>query len=187
MITYCNHVLSWDYVLILKAIRPRLLHTISWKEIIESKYGKLIRLAGGMPVPTDSIRAMAKFNKDVCKVLEEKKWLHVFPEGSLWSYYPDIRPLKRATFKYSVKFNKPIIPMAISFRERKGIFKYTGKKPLPTLHIGEPILPDLSLPLDEAIDKMHKEAYHVMQGLVGIYPGDPRYNTNQDINTWKKR
>ena len=72
-------------------------------------------------------------------------------------------------------------------RERTGIFKLTGKRPLPTLHIGEPILPDLTLSPSEAIDKMHKEAYHVMQTLVGIYPGDPRYNTNQDIDTWTKR
>ena len=186
-ITICNHVLYWDYACVLKAIKPHLLYTVSWKEVIESKYGKIIRLAGGIPIPTDNIRAMAKFNKSICQILEEKKWLHFFPEGSLWYYYPDIRPLKKSIFKYSVKYNRPIIPMAISFRERKGLSKLTGKNPLPTLHIGEPILPDLSLPVDEAIDKMHKEAYHIMQGLVGIHPGDPRYNTNQDINTWKKR
>ena len=186
-ITICNHVLFWDYLCILKAIRPHLQFHPSWKENFEGKNRYTIRLAGGIPIPADNKKAMVKFNKAIKEILESGKWLHFFPEGSLWPYYPDIRPLKKAVFKYAVRFNKPIIPMAISFRERKGIFKLTGKKLLPTLHIGQPLLPDLTLPFNEAVDKLHHEAYVKMQALIGIYPGNPRYNENQDINTWKKR
>ena len=76
--------------------------------------------------------------------------------------------------------------MAFSFRERKGLWKLIGKKPLADLHIGEPIWPDTSLSVKEATDKLHKEAYHVMQVMNGINPGDPTYNVDQNIDNYKK-
>ena len=185
-ITICNHVFMWDYLCVLKAIRPRLQYHIAWKTNFEGPNGPLIRWVGGIPVPTDNLRAMAKFQKSIQQVLENKQWLHVFPEGSMWWYYPDIRPLKKAVFKFAVKYNKPVIPMSISFRPRKGLWRLFSKRPFADLHIGEPILPDTSLPMEEAIDKMQKEAYHVMQVMNGINPGDPTYNTNQDIDTYQK-
>ncbi len=185
-ITICNHVLMWDYLCVLKAIRPRLQYHPGWKTNFEGPNGPLIRLVGGIPIPTDNIRAMVKFQKAINEVLEKKKWLHFFPEGSMWFYYPDIRPLKKAIFKFSVKHNKPIVPMAISFRERKGLWKLFGKKPLATLTIGELLWPDYTISQADAIDKLHKESYHIMQELVGVTPGDPTYNTNQDIDTYQK-
>lgn len=185
-ITICNHVLMWDYLCVLKAIRPHLEYHAGWKTNFEGPNGPFIRWVGGIPIPTDNIRAMAKFQKSVGEVLKDGKWLHFFPEGSMWFYYPDIRPLKKAIFKYAVRHNKPVIPMAISFRPRKGIWKLFGKKPFADLHIGNPIFPDMTLPQGEAIDKIHAEAYHVMQGLAGIKPGDPTYNTDQNIETYRK-
>ena len=185
-ITICNHVLMWDYLCVLKAIRPHLQYHPGWKTNFEGPNGPLIRCVGGIPIPTDNIRAMVKFQRAIDEVLDTGKWLHFFPEGSMWFYYPDIRPLKKAIFKFSVKHNKPIIPITISFRPRKGLWKLLGKKPCADLHIGEPILPDTSLPMDEAIDKLHKEAYHIMQVMNGINPGDPTYNTNQNIDEYKK-
>lgn len=185
-ITICNHVLMWDYLCVLKAIRPHLQYHPGWATNFEGPNGPLIRWVGGIPVPTGNIRALAKFQKAIDEVLKRGDWLHFFPEGSMWFYYPDIRPLKKAIFKFSVKHNKPIIPITISFRPAKGIRRLFSKKPCADLHIGEPIFPDKSLPMNEAIDKLHKEAYHIMQVQNGIYPGDPTYNTNQDIDTYQK-
>ena len=176
----------WDYICVLKAIRPHLQYHPGWKINFEGPNGPLIRWVGGIPIPTGNIRAMVKFKKAIDEVLETKKWLHFFPEGSMWYYYPDIRPLKPAVFKFAVKHNKPVIPITISFRPRKGIWKILRNKPCVDLHIGDPILPDTSLSMSDAIDKLHKEAYHVMQVMNGINPGDPTYNTNQDIDTYKK-
>ena len=185
-ITICNHVFMWDYLCVLKAIRPRMQRHIAWKTNFEGPNGPLIRWVGGIPVPTDNLHAMGKFHRAIKEVLETKQWLHVFPEGSMWFYYPDIRPLKPAVFKFAVKFDKPVIPMAITFRERKGIFRIFSKNPFATLRIGEPILPDHSLSRGEAIGKMHKEAYRVMQELIGVKPGDPTYNEDQNIDNYKK-
>lgn len=185
-ITIANHVFMWDYLCVLMAISPRLQYHPGWKTNFEGPNGPLIRWVGGIPIPTDNIRAMAKFNKAIREVLQSKKWLHFFPEGSMWFYYPDVRPFKKAVFKYAVRFNRPIIPIGMSFRPRKGLWKLIGKRPLVDVHVGDPIFPDTTLPEEQAIDKIHAQAYHDMQVLVGVNPGDPTYNTDQNIDNYKK-
>ena len=185
-ITISNHVFMWDYICILKAIRPIRQKLLAWKINFEGPNGPLIRNVGGMPIPTGNIRAMVKYGKAIDEVLENKEWLHVYPEGSMWFFYPDIRPLKPAVFKYAVKHNKPVIPLTFTFRKRKGITKLFTKAPFVDLHVGDPIFPDGSLPVKEAIDKMHKDSYHIMQTMCGINPGDPTYNEDQNINNYKK-
>ena len=185
-ITIANHVLMWDYLCVLKAIRPHLQYHPGWKTNFEGPNGPLIRWVGGIPIPTDNRRAMAKFQKAIGQVLDEKKWLHFFPEGSMWFYYPDIRPLKKAVFKYAVQYNKPVIPITMSFRERKGLTRLFTKTPCVDLHIGEPLFPDKTIPTHDAVTKMQAEAYHVMQVMNGINPGDPTYNTDLNIENYKK-
>lgn len=185
-VTIANHVLMWDYICVLKAIRPHLQYFPAWKTNFEGPNGPLIKWVGGIPIPTDNIHAMAKFQQAIIDVLKSDRWLHFFPEGSMWFYYPDIRPLKKAVFKYAVRFNKPIIPITMSFRARKGIWKLFGKTPLVDLHIGDPLFHDANLSENEAAEKLHKEAYHVMQVMNGINPGDPTYNVDQNIFNYKK-
>ena len=185
-ITICNHVFMWDYLCVLMTIKPRLQRHIAWKINFEGPNGPLIDWVGGVPVPTDNVRAMVKFKRAKNQILQDKVWLHVFPEGSMWFYYPGIRPLKPAVFKFAVTNNKPVIPYAFTFRERKGIFRIFSKNPFVDLHVGEPILPDTTLPQNEAVEKMHKEAYRIMQELAGILPGNPLYNENQNIDEYKK-
>ena len=185
VITISNHVYMWDYLSILKAIRPHIGYFPAWKTNLNGSNGGFIRLAGGIPIPTENIKAMVKFKKEMDQILIDKKWMHFYPEGSMWYFYPDIRPLKKAVFKLAVEHNKPILPITISFRKRRGIYRLFGKKPCSDVHIGEPIFPDLTLPKDQAVDKLHKEAYHIMQVMNGINPGDPTYNTNQNIDDYK--
>ena len=176
-ITVSNHVFMWDYLCVLKAIRPHLSYFPAWKTNLEGSNAALIRMSGGIPIPTDSMKAMVKFSRAMDEVLESGKWLHVYPEGSLWFYYPDIRPLKKAVFQYAVKYQKPLIPITMSFRPRRGIMKLLGRKPLVDLHIGEPLYADTTLSKREAERKLHAETYHIMQVMNGINPEDPTYKT----------
>ena len=168
------------------ALRPRLGYFPAWKINLEGINGPLIRMAGGIPVPTDNLRPMVKFKQAMEAVLAQGSWLHFFPEGSMWFYYPDIRPLKKAVFKYAVRFDKPVIPITMSFRKRRGITRLFSKTPCVDLHIGDPLFYDKSLPTADAVDELHQRAYHVMQVMNGINPGDPTYNTNQNIDEYKK-
>ncbi len=185
-ITISNHVFMWDYLCVLKAVRPNLSYFPAWKTNLEGANGGLIRLAGGIPIPTDSKRSMVKFKQAIEEVLESGKWLHFFPEGSLWFFYPDIRPLKKAVFRYAVRYDKPIIPISMSFRPRKGLLKLFGKAPAVDLHIGEPLFADKTLPRGEAEEKLRADAYHIMQVMNGINPGDKTYNVDQNPENYQK-
>ncbi len=185
-ITVSNHVFYWDYLCVLKAVRPHLAYFPAWKDNLEGPCGRWIRLSGGIPVPTGNMHAMAQCDRAMRCVLESGKWLHFFPEGSMWLFYPDIRPLKKAVFHYAVQYDKPILPITMSFRPRKGLMKLLGKKPLVDLHVGEPLFADKTLSPLQAQRELHRRAYHVMQVMNGIEPGTPTYNTDQVISHYKK-
>ena len=186
LITVSNHVLMWDYICLMQIMRPRLGYFPAWKTNLEGPNGPWIRMAGGIPVPTENMKSMRKFKEAMEEALENKEWVHFFPEGSLWFFYPDIRPLKKAVFKYAVDYDRPVLPMTFSFRPRKGLWKLIGKNPLVDLHIGDPIYRDKTLPKLEAIKKMQQETYRIMQEMNGIHPGDPTYNENLDPEAYKK-
>ena len=185
-ITISNHVFMWDYLCVLKAIRPHISYFPAWKPNFESGFQSFMRILGGMPIPENDFRAMCAFKKGMDEVVESGRWLHVFPEGSLWYFYPDIRPLKPAVFTYAVKYAKPLIPISMSFRPRKGFRKLFGKGPFVDLHIAEPIYADPSLPPRKAADELRARAYRIMQEMNGIHPGDPTYNEDQSIEHYQK-
>lgn len=185
-ITIANHVFMWDFLCVQKAIMPHAANFPAWKTNLEGPNGPLIRLAGGIPIPTDSMRSMKKFKAAMDEVLSSKRWLHFYPEGSLWFFYPDIRPLKKAVFQYAVRYDRPIIPITMSFRPRKGITKWFTKTPMVDLHIGEPLFADKELSAVSAAKKLQEQAYHIMQVMNGIHPGDPTYNTDLDPANYQK-
>ena len=186
LMTISNHVFMWDYICIMVALRPRLGFFPAWKTNLEGPNGPLIRMAGGIPIPTENLRSMVKFKEAMEEVLERKEWMHFFPEGSMWFYYPDIRPLKKAVFKYAVEFDRPILPITFSFRPRTGLWKLLGKSPLVDLNIGDPIYHNKEVSKIEAVRQMQHDAYHIMQAMAGVHPGDPTYNTDQNPETYQK-
>lgn len=151
-ITISNHVFMWDYLCVLKAIRPHISYFPAWKNNLESGFQPFMRILGGMPIPEGDIHSMIAFKRGMDEVVSSRRWLHVFPEGSMWYFYPDIRPLKPAVFAYAVKYNKPLIPIAMSFRPRKGFRKIFGKGPFVDLHISEPLYADPNLCAREAVE-----------------------------------
>lgn len=185
-ITISNHVFMWDYLCVLKAIRPHISYFPAWKPNFESGFQPFMRILGGMPIPENDIRAMMSFKRGMDEVVKSGKWLHVYPEGSLWYFYPDIRPLKPAVFIYAVKYDKPLIPISMSFRPRKGLLWLFGKGPCVDLHISEPIYADKTLPPRQAAEELRTRAYKIMQEMNGIFPGDPTYNEDQNIDTYQK-
>ena len=104
----------------------------------------------------------------------------------MWFYYPDIRPLKKAVFKYAVTYDRPVLPITFSFRPRTGLWKLLGKSPLVDLNIGQPLSHDATLSVPEATRQLQQDAYHIMQVMNGIQPGDPTYSTDQNPENYRK-
>jgi 1-acyl-sn-glycerol-3-phosphate acyltransferase len=167
-LTVSNHMLRWDFLMVLQAVRFRRLYFPAWKENLAGPDRDVIRGAGGIPVP-DSIHVIRYFNQAFDELHARRKWFHVFPEGSNWPYFQPIRPFQKGMFSMAYKYNIPVIPMAFSYRPRSGLHKFFNKNyPLITLRIAEPILPDQSKPRREATALLREQTHRKIVELAGV-------------------
>ena len=185
-ISISNHVHMWDFLGINIAIKPRHPKIIVWDKNVNGENGSLIRHVGGIPIPVNNLAGTKKFMNTIKDHLENKHgWLHIYPEASMWEYYAKIRPFKQGAFYYAYKCNKPIVPMAFSYREpgfiRKKIFKQIATF---TLNVGEPIYPNLELDQKEAIKDLTIRAHAAVCKLAGVEDNlyEPIYNDSQRID-----
>ena len=185
-ITVCNHVHTWDYLCILKAIHNfKWPYLLSWDKNVNGDSGPLVRLVGGIPIPEHDADATIAFDHSVKEMLNKGGWLHIYPEGSMWEYYCPVRPFKLGAASFAVKCEKPIIPMAFTYRKpswiRRNIFKQLA---LFDLHIGKPLFLDSSLDKNEQLKDLTIRAHQAVSSLAGLkdnkYPDI--YNNSKRID-----
>lgn len=168
-VSVSNHIAHWDFLMILWAMYPRRCYFPIWENNMRDSLAGIYKTIGGIPVPQNSIKGGKKFMDAMNSVLEDKKWLHVYPEGSMWFFYPAVRNFKDGAFVFAWKNNKPVIPLAISFKPPKGIYKLFKKEPCCTVHIGEPVFPDLSLTRKEGVAKLCAEVRKSVMAMMDIH------------------
>lgn len=186
VISVSNHIHMWDYISIMKAIKPIKPYTIVWDKNVNGESGNLVRLVGGIPIPTN-MGGKIKFYKAINELLNDGKWIHIYAEGSMWEFYYPIRPFKDGAAALAIKMNKPIIPMAFSYRKpswiRKHIFKQEASL---TLNIGTPIYKNPVLDYEEARDELTERLHDEVCKLAGIEPKEniypSIYNGNERID-----
>ena len=67
------------------------------------------------------------------------------------------------------KYALPVLPMMISFRPRSGWRKFFGKgTPLLTIHVGDPIVPDINNSRKEEAARMRDLAHQTMLNMAGV-------------------
>ena len=67
------------------------------------------------------------------------------------------------------RYSLPIMPLVISFRPRTGWRKLFSKnEPLLTIHVGDPIVPDLNTPRKKEAERMRELAHKTMLKMAGI-------------------
>ncbi len=178
VISVCNHVHMWDYLAVMKAIRPHRPNLLVWDKNVNGENGTLIRLVGGIPIPENSVAAQKAHLKAISGLLNDHGWLHIYAEGSMWEYYQPVRPFKRGAAMIAVSNDKPILPLGFSYREpgwiRRHIFRQIA---VFTLHVGEPIFPDKNLKPKEREQDLTIRSHRAVCSLVGIDPDKSRYES----------
>ncbi|MCR5805143.1 MAG: 1-acyl-sn-glycerol-3-phosphate acyltransferase [Clostridia bacterium] len=177
VISVANHVHMWDYIAVMKAIRPYRSNLLVWAPNVNGENGTLIRMVGGIPIPEGSVSATKTYLKAVSGLLKDDHgWLHIYAEGSMWEYYAPIRPFKKGPARIACSNDKPIIPLGFSYREpgwiRKNIFHQAAKF---TLHVGEPLFPNKELGPKERETDLTIRCHDAVCTLVGIDPKDSIY------------
>lgn len=172
-ITIANHVYRLDCPCVLLAVRAK--HTTRipmFAPNFRTKDSFFLNLVGGVPIPEPEagLSAMKKFNEAFDEFHRRGWWFHIFPEACRWDMYKPLRPFQKGAFTMSYKYNKPLLPCVITYRERKGIFRLFGPKDLPllTVTIGEPIYPDTTQPRKMEVDRLREVAHAQMQQMAGI-------------------
>lgn len=176
IVSCSNHIHMWDYLCIMNAIKPRDPYLLTWAPNLRGENKTAIRLTGGIPIPETSPKATRAYTLATGKMIKEGGWLHVYSEGSMWEYYAPIRPFKQGAAYFACTFDRPLLPLAFSYREpgliRKKVFRQIA---CLTLHIGEPIYKDESLPKKEQKAELTRRAHEAVCRLAGIDPKENVY------------
>lgn len=172
-ITIANHVFRLDCPCVLLAVKAKPTTRIPmFAPNFRTKDSFFLNLVGGVPIPEPEagMSAMKKFNEAFDEFHRRGWWFHIFPEACRWDMYKPLRPFQKGAFTMSYKYNKPLLPCVITYRERKGIFRLFGPKELPllTVKIGEPIYPDTTQPRKTEVDRLRDVAHLQMQQMAGI-------------------
>ena len=172
-ITIANHVYRLDCPCVLIAVnRTHNTRIPMFAPNFRTKDGYFMGIAGGIPIPEAEagMSAMKKFNEAFDEFHHRGWWFHIFPEACRWDMYKPLRPFQKGAFTMSYKYNKPLLPCVITYRERKGIFRLFGPKELPllTVTIGEPIYPDTTQARKTEVERLRNVAHAQMQQMAGI-------------------
>jgi len=131
-----------------------------------------LRIVGGIPIPAPEagLSGMKAFNAAFDEFHRRGYWFHIFPEAKRWDWYKPLRPFQKGAFTMSYKYAMPIIPCAVSYRPRTGIWRWLGPKdePLTQVAIGEPIFPDTTQPRAEETERLLKKTHEEICRLAGI-------------------
>ncbi len=165
----CNHVYRWDFLAALQAVGHRKMWFPTFADNINSTDALLIRSAGGIPIPESGFSATKKFNEAFDTLHKKKKWILVFPESCRWNWYQPIRPFKTGAFSLAYRYNIPVVPVVLHYREAKGLRKLLGiKHPLVTVSIGEVLMPDVAKNRKEEARALCIKAHDSMCSMAGI-------------------
>lgn len=177
-ISIANHVFKMDAACVMLALHSKSTTRIPmFAANFNTKDNFILRHLGGVPIPS-TMNAMRKYNAAFDEFHERGYWMHVFPEAARWDFYKPIRPFEKGVFTMAYKYDMPIVPCVITYRQRRGLYKLFAPKniPLLTVTICDPIFPDTTLPRKEEVERMHTEAHSRMCSVAGIV-----------VNTWPDR
>ncbi|MBQ9415148.1 MAG: 1-acyl-sn-glycerol-3-phosphate acyltransferase [Clostridia bacterium] len=186
-VSCANHVHMWDYMACMYALRPTRPYLLAWAPNVRGENGTIIRLNGGIPIPDDNMRGLATCMKAIGSMLDDGGWLHIYAEGSMWEYYAPIRPFKSGVGYFACRYEKPVLPMAFSFRRpnwvRRTIFRQIA---CLTLTIGEPLHIDSALSGPEQQEDITRRAHEAVCRLAGWEEGEnpypPIFHNNKRIS-----
>ncbi len=156
---YCNHTQPMGDVFTpaLPCLPNRVYVVVSPANLGIPGIGKILPYLGALPIP-DDVAGMRRFNEAMEYRLGQGRPIVIYPEAHVWEYYTGIRPYPTTSFKYPVKYDKPVYCMTSTYQSRG-----EGKKPRCTVYIDGPFYPDKSLATREQVAKLHSQVYEKMQ------------------------
>lgn len=144
-ITISNHMHPMDCTMAAMVQAPKQVYFPTLEENFRIPViNGIIKLLHAIPIP-QTIGAKMEFYQALEELIQENKTIHMYPEGSLWPYYPKLRNLKLGAFQLAVKYQIPIVPIVYKLVSPTGMWEWKSK-PCIEIHILEPEYPRSVIP-----------------------------------------
>jgi len=144
---------------------PKRNYFIANKDAVQVVLGKYFtKSLGALPLPDDP-KGLINLSNAVETLVKNGNFVTIYPEATIWPYHTRLRPLAPANFHYAVKTNKPIIPVAVTYRYAKGK-NYLNKKPKVNVTICEPIYPKEGLNVIENKKYLAEQTSEVLKLII---------------------
>ena len=106
-----NHSLPLDCLIHGQALLPRLSYfTVIEATILAPVLGTLVRLLGGVPIPSDQ-RRLPDIDDAFRKALSGRGAVFFYAEGECFLLNQEIKPFKAGAFYYAIAMGVPILPI----------------------------------------------------------------------------
>lgn len=138
-VTVCNHIHPMDCTMVNTALWGRRRYFVS----LESNFripvaGHLLKILGAVPMSSKASLAIEMFTA-METALKDGALVHIYPEGLLVPYAKGIRTFKNGAFRLAFKAGVPVLPLVISQREPRGLFKIFKRRPCLKIEILPPV------------------------------------------------
>lgn len=116
----------------------------------------IVQALGAIPLGS-TLSENKKMINCIKKRIDENNVIMIYPEAHIWPYYTKIRPFNYQSFKYPVKYNKPIFVLTNCYQKRKFF-----KRPKIKTFIDGPFYPNVNLNDVEAANELRNITYNIM-------------------------
>lgn len=134
-VVVCNHVHVMDCTFIDCMLPLRRVYYTTLETNFRIPVARhLIRWLGGVPIPR-KVHELHHFGEVMEDALRRGKLVCMYPEAVLHPYYEGVRRFHDGAFVLAARSGCPVLPMAVSFRPARGLFRLYKRKPCVTLSI----------------------------------------------------
>lgn len=118
--------------------------------------GKFLKMWGAIPIPSN-MKATKNFYSAIEKVLSCNNPILIYPEAHLWPYYTKIRNFTATSFRYPIKYNKPVFTFTTVYKKRKH-----KNKPKIEIYVDGPFHVNKNIPEKTAQQELRNVVFNTL-------------------------
>lgn len=176
----CNHVHPMDCTWLGVLTTPRKLVMTSMEGNFQIPVvGPFIRFFDCVPIST-TVTGLRHFMTEMTNAVQNGRVIGVYPEGSIELYCDHLRKFSDGAFAIAVNANAPVLPVVITPRERKGLWRLLKRGACITLTVGDPVYPKDCGSHRKSVRQLRESVYMQMEHLLKsggkAYPRRPLHD-----------
>ena len=117
--------------------------------------GRITPSLGALPLP-DDLAASKSFISAVKKRVSDGNAVCIYPEAHIWPYYTGIRNFRDDSFRYPVRYNKPVFCFTNTYQKK-------GRRVKIVTYVDGPFYPDSRLSVSDSKKQLRDMVYNVMK------------------------